>query len=58
MNKKEIKNLAIEGIPTLLFSDYKNGMSSRDDVIKIYQSMFEDYNHKLALYQPNDYMFK
>ncbi len=58
MNKNGIKNLALEGVTNLLYSDHRNKVTSRDDVINLYQNMLKDYEYKIAMHRPNDYLYE
>jgi hypothetical protein len=51
--------LALDGIGTNLFSDYKSGhLMSREDSIQQYQALLAANSGDMAFYNPNDYLFR
>lgn len=50
--------LALDGISTMLYSDFKNGhLLTREEAIKAYQELLASNPVGSALYTPNDYLF-
>jgi hypothetical protein len=51
--------LALDGIGTNLYSDYKRGnFINREDTIQQYRTLLADNAGEIAFYNPNDYLFR